>query len=424
MHCIRIFYLNRNPYYNLDGKTIVDDSAVEKGNTMEKKLVLKICAGEWINASRDERELSVYRELGADTVVLAKGGPNDRLKEDEVDGFRVLRLTTRPMSNLPIALNRIMSVFLWAEYVKKLQPDVISGRNLGGLAIGWLSTLTTTSKPLLIYDAHEFEIGRLPESKRFKRWCVKRLEGFLIRRCAFSIMVNDFIADEVIATYKLKDRPIVIRNVPNLWNVDGDVCNQKRKEFLDSFHNGNVRFILIHHGALLTTRGIEMIIKTAAKLNDVGLVILGNGNPDYVHELGKLAEKLGIIDRIYFHNAVPIDELWKYVGAADAGIIAAPALIKNNLYSLPNKFFENIQSETPIICPNYPAMGKIIEQYGIGATCDPQNLEEMTAAVKQLKDNIAFYKECKDNLYIAKQKMCWEKEKLALVDAAKKILNE
>ena len=41
-----------------------------------------------------------------------------------------------------------------------------------------------------------------------------------MRRCAFSIMVNDSIADEVQKIHALKQRPVVIRSTPYCWELD------------------------------------------------------------------------------------------------------------------------------------------------------------------------------------------------------------
>ena len=79
-------------------------------------LVLKICGSDWNNASRDKRELSAYRELGCDVLVMAKGEPGDRARPDEVDGFPVLRYSTRPLgTHVPNAVNRVVSIFQWAR---------------------------------------------------------------------------------------------------------------------------------------------------------------------------------------------------------------------------------------------------------------------------------------------------------------------
>ena len=131
--------------------------------------VLKIALSEWKNASRDARELKVCMELGAEVVVLAKGNAQDRGREDLVNGFRVLRYTTRPYPTIPVVLNRIISVFMWAKYAATLDADVISGHDIDGWTVGWLSKLfNRRKKPVMVYDSHEFELGRNKDRSRIK----------------------------------------------------------------------------------------------------------------------------------------------------------------------------------------------------------------------------------------------------------------
>ena len=133
------------------------------------KRVLKICWSSWQNESRDKRELSACRELGLDSMVMTEGDHSDWFRQDEVAGFPVCRFSTRPSKKLvpskrlvPYRVDRFVSVFTWAWCARKLKPMAISGHDIRGLAIGWLSTigLPKERKPVLIYDSHEFELGR------------------------------------------------------------------------------------------------------------------------------------------------------------------------------------------------------------------------------------------------------------------------
>lgn len=170
-------------------------------------------------------------------------------------------------------------------------------------------------------------------------------------------------------------------------------------------------------------RGIETLLRVTAVNPNIGTVILGNGEEGYLRELMQLAEELQVRHRILFKPAVPLDELWKYVGAADVGMILSPAITKNHFYSLPNKFFENIQSLTPIICPNYPAMQPIVEQYGIGLAIDISQDSEIDKAMERMRTDSDFYRKCETNLKIAKEKLCWQKEMVVLQKAYKGCLN-
>ena len=80
--------------------------------TVSSKRVLKIALSTWENASRDKRELGVVEELGAEVLVLAKGNSTGVI--EQVDGFNVYRMSTRPLGNhVPNMINRIASIFTW-----------------------------------------------------------------------------------------------------------------------------------------------------------------------------------------------------------------------------------------------------------------------------------------------------------------------
>lgn len=200
--------------------------------------VLKICTGTWENASRDQRELNVCRELGAETVVLAKGNREDRGREDTVDGFTVFRYTTRPYKHIPILVNRVLSIFQWAKYAGTLDADIISGHDIGGWTIGWLSKFFTRKRPIFVYDSHEFELGRNTKRSKLQLAAIKLWEKKVISLSAFTIVVNDSIADELVKIYKLKERPVVVRNIPNKWEIDAVVCAETRKELEKMFRGG------------------------------------------------------------------------------------------------------------------------------------------------------------------------------------------
>ncbi|MBO4649758.1 MAG: glycosyltransferase [Clostridiales bacterium] len=385
--------------------------------------VLKICIGTWENASRDSRELSVCRDLGAEIVVLAKGNADDRGREDEVNGYKVMRYTTRPYKKLPVGINRIISIFQWAKYAATLKADVITGHDIGGWTIGWLSKFySKKKKPVLVYDSHEFELGRNSKRSKIQLGMIKFWEKKCIKKSAFTIVVNDSIADEIVKIYKLKERPVVVRNIPNRWTVDESVCAEKRKELLEMFPEKDDAFLIMYHGAVVPGRDVERVIELVSINPEVKAVILGNCSDEYKKKLTDLVDSFGVNDRVAFHKAVPLVELWKYVGAVNVGMILARATCKNHLYSLPNKLFENIQAGTPVVCPNYPAFKSIVEKYKNGLMCDPEDMNSINECVDKLRTDNKLYNELKDNALKAKEELNWEKERNLLISAYSDLL--
>jgi glycosyltransferase involved in cell wall biosynthesis len=243
-----------------------------------------------------------------------------------------------------------------------------------------------------------------------------------MKKAAFSMFACDSAAEEVQRIYKLKEKPVVVRNIPNYWNVDENECRSKRIEFCRKLNVSESTFIAIYHGLISNGRGVENIIKSIAKTTNTVAIILGFGDESYIDELKELCRQQNVDKRVLFLEAVPINELYKYLGAADVGMITIPAVTKSYYYMLPNKFFENIQSLIPVICSAFPEVTRIVNQYDIGILVDPENIEEIAEAIMRLQNDHELYKKFKNNLKQAKEDLCWENECIVLKNAYSKIL--
>ena len=189
--------------------------------SISSKRILKIATFDWKNASRDKRELEIVRKLGADVLILAKGDQTGTI--DEVDGFRVYRVTTRPLGNrIPNTVNRIVSIFTWAWHTRRIAPQIISGHDMFAVLIGYFAGMFMPKKrrPKLVYDSHEFEIGRNAKRNKLQILAITYLERFLIKRCEFTIVVNDSIADEVQKIKKRGRLTFVETNIHETWDID------------------------------------------------------------------------------------------------------------------------------------------------------------------------------------------------------------
>lgn len=381
--------------------------------------LLKICCSKWVNESRDYRELSVYREEGADITVLAKGEVGDKPARDTVEGFDVFRYTTKPLGEkIPSPINKLVSLFQWASFARKQRPDIVSGHDLLALTIGWLSTFFIRKKPKLIYDSHEFEIGRNADRTGFSKWLILHWEHFMIKRSALTVVVNDSIADEVAKLYKLAKKPAVVRNIPKGFDINEAECKKVREHFLEKL---GVEKLLIYHGLVCKGRGIEATINAMQNLENTGLLVVGNpDSPEYLEELLEMTRQLNVDSRIEFHEAVPHEELWKFIGAADVGVVMISPVSKSYYYALPNKLFECIQSGVPVVGSALPEIERIVEDYKVGTVAKPDDSESIVLAIKELLKSKSAYDEFKSNVEKAKKTLCWENEKAAL----SKVFNE
>ena len=76
-------------------------------------------------------------------------------------------------------------------------------------------------------------------------------------------------------------------------------------------------FLVMFHGYYRTGNGIEPMLEAVARVPQTAAVLVGNGDEKRIKELKEFCEKLNIEHRTYFHSAVPVEELYRFVAAAD-----------------------------------------------------------------------------------------------------------
>lgn len=387
--------------------------------------LIKFSLVDYSVSSRDIREVSAVQEMGAETHVVSSVAPKGTTHTvTELPQWKRLSSGQNPLIRKGIIAKNWLNA---ARYLRKLDCDAISCHNVDALFIGWLSTLGKADKPALVYDAHELEVARNVGGRGrggLGTRAIKSLERFLMKRSAFTIAVNDSIADEMMKVHGLPEsmRPIVVRSTPSYWEYDAAAVASNRATFCQDLGMDSANaFIAMYHGAIVKGRGIEQCIDAVAKVDGCGLVILGNGSASYVESLKALVECRGIADRVLFHPAVRRDVLESYVAAADVGLVIIQDVTKSYYFALPNKLFENIQAEVPVIASNFPELEHIVDGYGIGKLVDPRDTEAIAGALRLLRDDEQTRESCKCNLETAKRELCWEKESDVLQAAYSKL---
>ncbi|MBL0311103.1 MAG: glycosyltransferase [Holophagaceae bacterium] len=227
--------------------------------------IVKLLMSDITHANRDKREISVLKKLGCEVVAVFPSDEESFILADE--GYNISQVLRPILSYDQPKIVRILRILeLWIRLIRKirqLEPDIISCHDLTALAIGWLSVVMSmgNNSPKLIYDSHEFEIGRNLDKKRnrLSSWIIKVLEGLLMRKTAFSIMVSDSIADEVQKIHHLQTRPIVVRNMHNHWEINQENCMNKRIEICDLLRVPVSTFLVMYHGAIMRNRGLKIL---------------------------------------------------------------------------------------------------------------------------------------------------------------------
>ncbi len=249
----------------------------------------------------------------------------------------------------------------------------------------------------LIYDSHELftQVPELIHRKRVQRiW--KGIEGFLLPRIRNAVTVSYPIAEIYRRLYGVRFR--VVRNVPR--RIEKPVPKSAVSEYTG-------KQLIIYQGALNMGRGLELMIETMKFLDNVNLLIVGNG--DIEKDLKAMVEKEGLTQKIHFKGRLTPNDLAPLTAGCDLGISLEEDLGLNYRYALPNKLFDYIQARIPVLCSALPEMARIVETYGVGVATRERNPEQLAAVIRyMLKErSTGGWMEALD---MAAEVLCWEEE--------------
>jgi glycosyltransferase involved in cell wall biosynthesis len=115
---------------------------------------------------------------------------------------------------------------------------------------------------------------------------------------------------------------------------------------------------------------------------------------------------------IIFREPVPFVKLISTLNSYDVAVIFFPDGTVNNLYGLPNKFFEAIQARLMIITTPLPDMAKLVLEHDLGIVLPSYSLDALDDCLKQLTPSIVEHH--KRAAHVAAKKLCFEFEETKL----------
>jgi glycosyltransferase involved in cell wall biosynthesis len=83
--------------------------------------------------------------------------------------------------------------------------------------------------------------------------------------------------------------------------------------------------------------------------------------------------------------------------------------------SLPNKVFEYIHAGLPVVVSDFPELRRLVETYGLGVTCDPEDPRSIAKAIETVSEN-PVSERMREGARHAAQTLTWTRESMKLVD--------
>ena len=239
----------------------------------------------------------------------------------------------------------------------------------------------------LVYDSHELFV-EVPEltNRTFKKKIWECLEAWILPKINLSYTVCESIANFYKNKYGLNMK--VVRNVPYL---------------VESSSSKNKTNTLIYQGGMNPGRGLELAIDMMEFLDDFKLKIIGDGQE--LNKLKNLVDQKGLHDRIVFLGRLPFEDLKVHTEQACIGILFEEPTGLSFKFSLPNKLFDYIHSNTPVMATPLKEVKRIIDYYQVGEFIYERSPEVVANQIKKMSKNIDEYKFSQ-----AKKDLNWQNE--------------
>jgi len=336
------------------------------------KRVASLVFNSFINDSRVLKEGVSLLKHGYEVEIIAHHDKNLE-KEEYQEGLLIKRLAYLDRTvtkSKPAKLKAYLSFIKESvNYCKNF--DILHCNDINMLPIAVIIKKYYKKDIKIVYDAHEYETETYALNGIQKK-ITKLSEKFLIKYADKVITVSDAIANEYVKLYAI-EKPTLVLNAPAYKEVKTD------DKFREAFGIEG-KTIFLYQGGLGKNRGIELLLEVFRNMENRESIMVFMGYGDLEALIIKNAKEN---DNIFFHKAVSPTVLLDYTVSADFGIATIEDSCLSYRYCLPNKLFEYIMAEVPVIVSNLPEMSKIVNENHVGVVLKEETLQGVTEAIKE-----------------------------------------
>lgn len=350
-------------------------------------------------------------------VHIASRNLKKNIELEEINGLHVNRLKfwnnnkVNYILTFPLFFSPIWRRFIH-NLIEKNDINLIIVRDLP-MAIAGIWAGKKHSIPV-IFDMAEDYLAMLRDIWRFKKfqglnillrnpYLAIYVQRYVFRNSNHVLVVIDEAINVVVQGGGKVENTTIVSNTPNHNNFLTNSKIVKAKE-IDEIRNS---YSIIYTGGVQMGRGIQTVLKAIPKIKEIipdfSFVIVGSG---YARSLLEdLAKQEGVESYIKWIGWVDHAELFDYIRACKAGII--PHLVTDHVNTtIPNKIFDYMGCETPVICSDAIPLKRIVDEENCGLTYkggDPDSLANIILELYKSDNNFG-----KNGLEAVKAKYNWE----------------
>ena len=211
---------------------------------------------------------------------------------------------------------------------------------------------------------------------------LKRLESYFYRSAKRVIVVTDSFKQYLIQNHKITQEKIGVFKNGIIGSSLADMHIKELKALRESLKIPSDSKIISYIGTHGLAHGLEFIMHCAKSLENSNLHFLFIGDGAKKRELLHLKDKLKL-SNVTFIDTLPKRKVYKYIHLSDYALVN---LKKSDEFKnvIPSKIFENVAARKPILLGVDGESKKIIQDYNVGISYEPENEKEFLEALDQI----------------------------------------
>lgn len=254
----------------------------------------------------------------------------------------------------------------------------------------------------IIFDSHEYftEVPEIQHKPLVKKvWSL--IEESIVPKITYCITVSESIAN--LFSEKYGKKFLVVRNIPIQQNL-------LKPEFslLDLGLHPKFLTLILQGSGINVDRGAEELLEAVCKVDKVNLIIVGGG--DVLQWLVDFVKQNQLENRVKFYPKMPYQEMMCYTQLADIGVTLDKNSNVNYQFSLPNKLFDYIHAEIPVIASPLIEVSKIITKHDLGWLLKNHSVTALVQVLSDLVKNKSQIAIKKQHCIDAKKYYSWQIE--------------
>jgi len=199
--------------------------------------------------------------------------------------------------------------------------------------------------------------------------------GPTVKRVARWIAVSEQVADDLGYLGVERERVSVVPNGIDTARFRPDL--EPRAEVRAELGLEQDSIVAVVAGRLTRQKGVDVAIRALARVPDLHLVVAGDGSAR--KDLERLAQRLGLAERVRFVGSVPYQRVPALLAAADIGLM--PSLLEE---AFPLSLIEAMATGLPVIASRVGGVPTAVRPGVDGELVRPGDVEALAAELGQL----------------------------------------